>query len=277
MKLSFPCFCVSVTFAASYNVKATNKLRRATANESVAMDDTLLQPAELLCSATGATPNVGCISWNGGRCTYNSTVHPEWADALVASLLGDEPTCTADLNVNCVNTTVSARVFTATACAEELVVNASLADFEFAQLPPGQLRLSEGGTEMLITPDTSESNHNRELGTYSCSSLITHTCTRESTGYVFDSRYDAVSGTTLKYSEDWQKSPQSVIYLNNNELLKWTATCSKSSLSVTKKHVFKAGGSSVVARETTRGRSTKTVFARCIALNAYCLDFSVCT
>lgn len=231
------------------------------------------------CTRSGLRPDPECVSWRDGVCEYNRSSHPAWADSLVIANVASYGgrACSSGLNTSCINTTCSARVFAALACVEEGAANASLVEYELMALPAGQFRLSDSGVELVVSPpDSHAPNRSRVLVDYSCSAIIAHTCTRESTGFVFDSRYDATTGTTLKYTEDWQRSPTSVVYLKNNELMKWIAVCSRSSVSVTKKHVFRAGGNSIVYRETTRGRSTKTVYVRCIALNAFCIDFGAC-
>jgi len=179
--------------------------------------------------------------------------------------------CSASLTRDCVNATASSGPLAAEACAEMLGYEAlSVLMYSYSTLPPGQFRVTEQGLEANVYTDSSAGNTTRRALQFDkCSSFVTHTCRRDSTGYVFESRFDAETGSGVKYSRDWQASPSAAVFLSVNEILTWTATCSRSSLRVPKKHYFKAGVNTITRTETTRGRSTNTVYFRCVTLTMY--------
>ena len=228
------------------------------------------------CPRTGPHPGGGCESWTNVTCLYGADVTPQWAldDAVRIAREEAIPVCSDRRTTNCVNTTSSARTFAAVACLDTWSNGTEgLLMSEYARLPAHQYRAGIDGLELnVIANEASNVTSNRELQVPACSSFITHTCTRLSTGYIFDSKFTAQSGTGATYTQDWQQSPRTVLYLQLNELLRWDATCSKSSLSVTKRHTFRAGGNTVTKDETTSGRSKRSVFLRCVTLTTYIIN-----
>lgn len=252
---------------------------RAELDAATVIGDDAVTLTERLCVQVGERPTDGCVVWRDGLCEYGEKEYPVWAEASVRDALSRMRLfgCAAENQTGCVNVTVSARAEVATVCMLENVTGGELLNLEMSKLPPGQLRLSEGQPEFNLYGNVTGDSGDRDLEINpSCSAVIMHECERASTGYIFESKYVATTGTGKVYKEGWQKQPSSVIFLLNNELMKWTATCSKSSLSVTKRHYFKAGGSTIVSDHTTSGQSVRTVYARCIALNAFCMDFKDC-
>jgi hypothetical protein len=105
------------------------------------------------CVRSGPRPDPNCVSWRDGLCEYNQTAYPDWAGDAIAthlSLLGGN-VCTDQLVTSCINITSSARIVAALKCVKEGVSNQTLVEYEFMSLPVGQLRLTDGGSELIIT------------------------------------------------------------------------------------------------------------------------------
>jgi hypothetical protein len=225
------------------------------------------------CTRNGTVPEANCLAWEGNVCDYGPLVVPAWSVdyAVNEAILSKHPVCSATTVTACINITNSARVSAASVCNEEYGGLEDLVMAEMSSLPTGQLRAGSGELEFNIFAGstTNSSLHGDDLMIPDCSAIFKHTCTRESTDHVFESKFDVQIGSGITISKGWQASPEAAVSMKVGELARWEATCSKSSLSVTKKHLFRAGGNSVVARETTRGQSEQVAWPRCVTMTTY--------
>lgn len=238
--------------------------------------DSSLSPTTLdwRCKRLGQQPEGGCVSWSDGTCFYSVTATPA---ELVAAARADtqeagESECLTAGTSGCVNVTSSARVMAASACDEELGGLDALVMSELSQLPYGQLRAGVHGLEFnVFTVPGTNGNSSRDLQTPICSAIFRNTCTRLHTGYVFNSEFKVQMGSRV-ITVGWKEKPQAAVTMQIGEVALWEATCSKSSVSVMKRHVFKAGGSSVTLDHATSGRFTATVYPRCVLFTAFTWD-----
>ena len=244
-----------------------------------------LEPAPLIksdttnatygCPREGEPPHHSCESWGNDSCYFDARNVPEWY--INMAQFGTEtsafPECTTIKEKSCANVTNSARVLAAMACDEVYGRLRELYMSELASLPPGQLRVGDGGMEFNVAAIMPKANaSNRGLQTPKCSANFVHTCKRVSTSFVFNSKFIIHVGSGLEASRGWRNSPEAVVTMDVRELSSWEAMCSKSSLHVAKQHHFKAGSNTVTRDETTSGESTRMVYPRCVVWTTFAWD-----
>ena len=248
---------------------------------------------DYVCIKSGDRPSARCKSWSNGTCLYESGMpHQDemnMMSEMVKSTGVRECNISDGISVGCVNISNSVSTEMEVACAGTDERTAAEVYAIFAALPNGQLRMYGNSLEMNLARElgpmatniggvnvtTRVANTTTDRGLediFSCSSLMVHKCTTESTGGQYDSKYVAETGKGVTYSRDWQRAPQSAIYLANNEIILWTATCARTVTAREKKQVFKAGGNSVPFYKDISERWEQTVVARCIALNTYTVN-----
>jgi hypothetical protein len=168
---------------------------------------------------------------------------------------------------SCVNITHSASVNAAQTCLVTHGGNTREVFLELASLPSHQLRIL-GGLEV-----NAFSNATGVAGKNDCSSYITHRCVRTSDGSQYKSRYtvDTAGGRTER---DWQWYPQSVVLLQNIELMYWSATCQRTWLEYHKTQYLTVGENSITFDKTCKGQWKASVGVRCIGSNEFVVENS---